>query len=102
MLQAQVVQNIVIAGVVVITHGRIQLALGIQHINNGTGAYFITNLRCLDRTLAGNDALLARSYLLDISIDRPVQVARILYRLATQAFFAVLGIFQLMAALAHS
>src|SRR5690554_1777118 len=92
LLQAQVIQNIVVAGVVIVAHRCIQLALSIQHVNNGAGAYFIADLCRLYGALAGDDALFTRLYLLNIGIYGTMQVAGVLHCLATQAFFAVFGI----------
>ncbi len=86
MFQAQVVEDVVVTGVVVVADRCVQLTLCIEHVDDVAGPHLITDLCGFQRALVGDDRLFARLHLLDISVHRAVQVAGVFHHLAAQAF----------------
>ncbi len=100
MLEAQVVENVVIAAVVVVTHRGVQLALGVEHVDDVAGTDLVADFSGFQRTLVGNDRLLARLHLLHIGVYRTVQVAGVLHHLAAQALTLLFALAQALISLA--
>ena len=92
LLQAQVVEDVVVAAVVVVAHRGVQLALGVEHIDDVAGTHLVADLGGFQRALVGDDRLLARLHLFDVGVHRAVQVTGVLHHLATQAFALLFGL----------
>lgn len=100
LLQAQGIEDVVVAAVVVVAHGGVQLALGVEHVDDVAGADLVADLGGFQRTLVGDDRLAPRLDLLDVGIHRAVQVAGVLHHLAALAFAGLLALVEALVGLA--
>jgi len=94
LLEAQVVEDVVVAGVVVVAHRGVQLTLGIEHVNDVARPHLIADFGGFHRALVGDDRLLARLNLFDVGVHRAVQVAGAFDDLPPQAFTLLFGLVQ--------
>lgn len=100
MLEAQVVEDVVVAAVVVVAHRGVQLALGIEHVDDIARTDLITDFRGFHGALVGDDRLAPGLDLLDIGVHRAVQVAGVFHHLAAQGLTALLALAQARVGLA--
>ena len=101
MFQAQVVEDVVVARVVVVTHRAVQLTLSVEDVNDVARADLIADFGGFEGALVGDDRLFTSLHGFHVGVDRAVQVAGVLHHLTAQAFTQLLALVQTLERLAH-
>lgn len=101
LLEAQVVEDVVVAAVVVVAHRGVQLALGVEHVDDIARTDLITDFRGFHGALVGDDRLAAGLDLFDVGVHRTVQVTGVLHHLPAQGFAALLTLAQARVGFTH-